>query len=57
MEELASMNRPVSLTELLVLVVGQDEDDVGSYVATVSLEAGLQALARGKVGVAERHGD
>lgn len=51
------MNRHVSLTQLLVLVVGQDEDDVGSDVAPVSLEAGLQTLARGEVGMAERHRD
>lgn len=45
----------VSLTQLLVLVVRQDEDDVRPDVAAVSLEAGLQTLARGYVGVAERH--
>lgn len=45
------------LTQFLVLVVGQDEDDVRPDVAAVSLEAGLQTLARGEVGVAERHGD
>lgn len=45
----------VPLTQLLVLVVRQDEDDVRPDVAAVSLEAGLQTLARGYVGVAERH--
>ncbi len=47
----------VSVTQLLVLVVGQDEDDVRPDVAAVSLEAGLQTLARGEVGMAERHRD
>lgn len=42
----------VPLTQLLVLVVRQDEDDVRPDVAAVSLEAGLQTLARGYVGVA-----
>lgn len=45
------------LTQLQVLVVSQDQDDVGSDVASVSLEAGLQTLARLEVGVAERHRD
>lgn len=45
------------LTQLQVLVVGQDQDDVRPDVASVSLEAGLQALARLEVGVAERHID
>lgn len=47
----------VSLTQLQVLVIGQDEDDVRPDVAAVSLEAGLQTLARGEMGGAERHGN
>ena len=45
------------VTQLQVLVVGQDEDDVRPNVASVSLEAGLQTLAGREVGVAERHSD
>lgn len=33
------------LTELHVLVVRQDQDDVGTDVASVSLDAGLQPLS------------
>lgn len=33
------------LTQLDVLIVGEDEDDVGPNVATVPLEAWLQPLA------------
>lgn len=50
-------SRDITLTQLLVLVVGQDEDDVRPDVAAVSLEAGLQTLAREEVGGAERHRD
>lgn len=34
------------LTQLDVLIVGENEDDVGSNVAAVPLEARLQPLAR-----------
>lgn len=45
------------LTQLQVLVVGQDEDDVRPDVASVSLEAGLQPLAGLEVGVTKCHRD
>ena len=37
--------RSILLTQLYVLVVREDEDDVGTNVPSVSLKAGLEALA------------
>lgn len=45
------------LTQLLVLVVCQDQDDVGPDVAAVPLEARPQPLAGGHVAGAQRHKD
>ena len=47
----------LGLTQLQVLVVRQDEDDVRPDVASVSLDAGLQALSGLELSVAERHRD
>lgn len=49
--------RKVNVTQLEVLVVSQDQDDIWTDVASVSLEAGLQALAQQRLDVAECHQD
>lgn len=47
----------VGLTQFLVLIISQDQDDVWPDVAAVPLEAGLQPLAAGNVDVAQRRKD
>lgn len=46
-----------SRTELHVLVVRQDEDDVRPDVASVSLDARLHPLSGRELSVSDRHGD